>query len=98
MTTLVLEQDPVAVEVTVDETALTVTLQDGRQLLVPLSWYPRLQAGTTTERDAWEILGDGYAVAWPSLDEHIGVEGLLAGRRSAEKPESFGRWLAARRQ
>ncbi len=97
MTTLVLEQDPTAVEITVDETALTVTLQDSRQLRVPLPWYPRLQAGTPAERDTWEILGDGYAVAWPGLDEHIGVEGLLAGRRSAEKPEAFGRWLAARR-
>lgn len=84
MTTLVREQDPSAVEVTVDETALTVTLQDGRQLRVPLSPYPRLQAGTPAERDTWEILGDGYAVAWPGLDEHIGVERLLAGRRSAK--------------
>ena len=96
MTTLVLETDPPATEVRVDDSALTVTLQAGRQLRVPLSWYPRLQAGTPAERDTWELLGDGYALSWPDLDEHIGVEGLLAGRRSAEKPDSFGRWAAAR--
>ena len=96
MTILRLETDLLATEIWVDETALTVTLRDGRQLRVPLSWYPRLQVGTPTECNAWELLGDGYAVFWPALDEHIGVEGLLAGWRSAEKPDSFRRWAAAR--
>ena len=91
-----LETNPLATEIWVDETVLTALLQDGRQIRVPLSWYPRLQAGTPAERDAWELLGDGYALFWPALDEHIGVEGLLAGRRSAEKPDSFGRWAASR--
>lgn len=91
-----LETNPLATEIWVDETVLTALLQDGRQIRVPLSWYPRLQAGTPAERDAWELLGDGYALFWPALDEHIGVEGLLAGRRSAEKPDSLRRWAAAR--
>jgi hypothetical protein len=30
------------------------------------------------------------------LDEQIGIEGLLAGRRSGESQESFQHWLAAR--
>jgi hypothetical protein len=42
------------------------------------------------------LLGDGYVVEWPDLDEHIGVEGLLAGRRSGESTASFQRWLASR--
>jgi hypothetical protein len=36
-------------------------------------------------------------VAWPDLDEHIGVEGLLAGRRSGESAASLQRWLSARK-
>lgn len=96
MTTLVLENDPAAADVRLDTDTLTVTLQDGRQLSVPLTWYPRLLAGTEMKRNTWELLGDGYAIMWPSLDEHIGVEGLLAGRRSAEKPKSFNKWLANR--
>lgn len=97
MTTLVLESDPAAADVRMDTQTLTVTLQDERQISVPLSWYPRLLAGTEAERNHWELLGDGYAIMWPDLDEHIGVEGLLAGRRSAEKPDSLERWLATRR-
>ena len=46
MTTLVLETDPVAVDVAVSETALVVHLADGRSLSVPLAWYPRLAHGT----------------------------------------------------
>lgn len=89
-----LENDPAAADVRVDTDTLTVMLQDGRQLSVPLTWYPRLLAGTEAERNTWELLDDGYAFMWPSLDEHIGVEGLSAGRRSTEKPASLERWLA----
>ena len=96
MTTLVLEQDPVAVEVKITADQLVVELADGRYLSVPLNWYPRLQHGTEKERQHWQLLGDGYAIEWPDLDEHIGIEGLLAGRRSGENAASIERWLAAR--
>lgn len=96
MTTLVLETAPVAVHVTITDDKLIIDLADGRSLLVPLAWYPRLLHGTLPERHHWQLLGDGYAIEWPDLDEHIGIEGLLAGRRSGESPQSFARWLASR--
>jgi hypothetical protein len=39
---------------------------------------------------------NGYAIEWLDLDEHIGIEGLLAGKCSGESHQSFARWLAAR--
>ncbi|MGA1623656.1 MAG: hypothetical protein ACO36E_13165, partial [Synechocystis sp.] len=33
---------------------------------------------------------------WVDLDEHIGIEGLLAGRKSGESRQSFERWLFTR--
>ena len=96
MTTLVLETDPVAVQVTVTDEKLLVELADGRTLTVPLAWYPRLAHGTPAERQNVQILGEGYAIEWPDLDEHIGIEGLFAGRRSGESEKSIARWLAAR--
>jgi hypothetical protein len=98
MSTLVLEQDPIAVKVVVGDDRLTVDLADGRTLSVPLSWYPRLHHGSSEERSNWQLLGDGYAIEWPDLDEHIGVEGLLAGRRSGESPRSLERWLSSRQK
>ena len=96
MTTLVLEADPVAVDVTVTQDRLLVSLGDGRTLGIPLTWYPRLLHATLAERANWRLLGDGYAIEWPDLDEHIGVEGLLAGRRSGESVRSFQQWLHTR--
>ena len=97
MTTLVLEKEPIAVRVKVGQGCLTVELADGRSVVVPLAWYPRLAQGSAAERRNWQLLGNGYAIEWPDLDEHIGVEGLLAGRRSGESPISLKRWLASRR-
>jgi hypothetical protein len=97
MSTLALEKEPIAVKVGVTEDSLTVNLSDGRRILVPLAWYPRLLNASPVERQNWQLLGDGYAIEWPDLDEHIGIEGLLAGRPSGESPQSLSRWLASRR-
>jgi hypothetical protein len=96
MTTLTLETEPLAAQVRVTEEKLIVDLVDGRSLSVPLSWYPRLLHASQKERQNWQLLGDGYAIEWVDLDEHIGVEGLLAGRHSGESCDSFERWLGAR--
>jgi hypothetical protein len=93
---LVLETEPTVAAVTTTDEKLIVDLADGRSLVIPLDWYPRLQHGSPAERQNWHLLGDGYAIEWPDLDEHIGVEGLLAGRRSSESRQSLERWLAGR--
>ena len=96
MTTLILETEPLATQIEVTDEKLIVNLADGRSLIIPLSWYPRLLHATKEERENWEILGDGYAIAWDDLDEHIGIEGLLAGKSSGESDRSFERWLTLR--
>lgn len=96
MSTLALEAEPAAAGVHVSDEWLTVDLADGRVLRVPLGWYPRLAEATAAERGDWRLLGGGYAVEWPALDEHIGVEGLLAGRRSGESAASLARWRQSR--
>ena len=97
MSTLLLEVEPTAVEAVVTEDDLTVYLADGRRIAVPLAWYPRLLHASAVERQHWQLLGEGYAIEWPDLDEHIGIEGLLAGRPSGESPQSLKRWLESRR-
>jgi hypothetical protein len=96
MTTSVLKAEPVAIGIQVSDEWLSVDLKDGRTLRVPLDWYPRLLHATVQERANWHLLGGGYAVEWPDLDEHIGIEGLLAGNRSGESDRSFQRWLQGR--
>ncbi len=96
MSTLTLETEPLAVDVEVTEEDLIVRLLDGRRIAVPLAWYPRLLYATPAERQRWQLLGGGYAIEWPDIDEHIGVEGILAGRPSGESTKSLRRWLASR--
>jgi len=82
--------------VTVTDDTLSVDLEDGRTIAVPSVWYPRLAYGTPEERTNFQISGAGYGIHWPDLDEDIGVEGLMIGRRSTESPNSFQRWLQRR--
>lgn len=92
-----LETEPAAIQVTMTDEKLIVDLADGRSIVVPLAWYPRLMYGSPQERQNWQLLGEGYAIEWPDLDEHIGIEGLVAGKRSGESKKSLERWLATRR-
>ena len=91
-------KEPRARSVGVNEESLTVELTDGRTLIVPLVWFPRLWHGTAEERKNFEVFGDGTYIHWPDLDEDLTVAGLLAGLPSSEAPQSVKRWLEARRQ
>ena len=61
-----------------DET-LSVHLVDGRTITVPLVWYPRLLQATPAQRASCEIVGAGYGIHWPDVDEDLSTEGLLRG-------------------
>lgn len=58
---------------------LSVDLVDGRTITVPLVWYPRLLQATATQRANWAIVGAGYGIHWPDVDEDLSSEGLLRG-------------------
>lgn len=90
-------QEARAQAVHVTEDSLTVDLVDGRTVIVPLVWFPRLWHGSPQERARMEIIGDGAYIHWPDLDEDLTVASFLVGRRSGESPKSLKRWLAARK-
>ena len=70
MNTLEIEiQEARAQAVRVDENSLIVDLTDGRTIITPLTWYPRLMYGTVKERANFEIIGDGRYIHWLDLDE-----------------------------
>ena len=57
--------------------AFVVHLEDGRSLTVPLEWFPRLRDATVKQRRRWRLIGPGFGIHWPDIDEHISVAGLL---------------------
>jgi len=82
MSTLVVEIDPRAMDVAVNDDELTVHLVDGRRISAPLVWYPRLLHATAAQRDDWELLGEGEGIHWPQIDEDLSVSGILRGTRA----------------
>jgi hypothetical protein len=46
---------------------------------VPLAWSWRLSEATPAQRANWRIIGDGYGVHWPDVDEDISADGMLNG-------------------
>ncbi len=87
---------PFAVGVFATEDTLTVDLSDGRTISVPLGWYPRLEQAHPGERMNWRFIGKGQGIHWEDLDEDISVEGLLAGKPSAESQTSLKKWIQGR--
>lgn len=77
MTFSSIDVQPLAVDVSCNADKLQVALADGREISVPLEWYPRLLDATPKERNDWQLLGGGLGIHWESLDEDVTVESLL---------------------
>jgi Protein of unknown function (DUF2442) len=68
------------------EDTLAVDLMDGRTIIVPLVWYPRLLDAAPEQRRNWKLSGAGYGLHWPDIDEDLSTEGLLRGAPAAPEP------------
>jgi hypothetical protein len=71
------EIQALAVDVSCSNEALHVALADGREISVPLEWYPRLLDATPKDRNNWTLIGGGLGIHWEDLDEDVTVESLL---------------------
>ena len=74
-----------------DESMMWVSLADGRQLGVPLAYFPRLLRATAQQRESFVISGGGTGLHWDELDEDISVPALLAAKGDL----TAGRQMAA---
>ena len=63
---------------------LTVDLEDGRTITVPLAWYPRLLRASPSQRANWQITGGGFGIHWPEVEEDLSTQGLLRGARAPQ--------------
>ena len=75
-------------DVKLTEDELSVTLMDGRVISVPLVWYPRLLDASEAQRENWRIVGGGYGIHWPDVDEDLSTEGLLRGAPAPRQPSA----------
>jgi phosphosulfolactate phosphohydrolase-like enzyme len=81
MPTSVASSEAVVIDVSCSKDALTVVLDDGRTVSVPLVWFPRLLNATDKQRKEWEFIGGGIGIHWEEIDEDISVASLLSPER-----------------
>ena len=77
MNTLVSE--PLARTIRFEPDTMWVDLADGRQLGVPLAYFPRLLHASPADLNKYTISGGGTGLHWDDLDEDISVSALLLG-------------------
>ncbi|MCP4344709.1 MAG: DUF2442 domain-containing protein [Desulfobacterales bacterium] len=70
---------PLAKKIIFDADNMQVELADGRQLSVPLAYFPRLLNATQPQLENYIISGGGTGLHWNELDEDISVKSLLLG-------------------
>ena len=61
-----------------DADMMHVLLADGREISVPLEWFPKLRNAKKKQLENWRLIGGGVGIHWNDLDEDISVAGLLA--------------------
>ena len=77
MSILVFRKSTNATNIWFDDLKMYISLEDGRELSIPIDWFPSLRDATTKQRDNWRLIGDGEGIHWEDLDEDILVENLL---------------------
>jgi hypothetical protein len=84
----------------IEDDMLSVHLVDGRIVLAPLEWYPRLLNASNQERQDWRVFEDSDErdiIFWEGIDELVPAIALLTGAPSRESTRSFEKWLADRK-
>jgi len=66
-----------ALDVHFTEVAMLVSLSDGREISVPMEWFPRLRDATPEQSDKWRFIARGVGIHWEEVDEDIAVTALL---------------------
>jgi len=69
--------EPMAKDVWFDSDMMHVRLLDGREISIPLEWFPKLRDANDEQRKKWSLIGRGIGLHWEELDEDISVASLL---------------------
>ncbi len=73
--------DASATKIWFDNENMWIALADGRQLSVPLIYFPRLLNATSEQRNNFELSGGGTGIHWDEIDENISVSCLILGNK-----------------
>ena len=77
MSILTINKAKNAIDIAFENSKMIVFLEDGRELSIPLEWFPRLRKATAEQLSKWRLIGKGEGIHWSEIDEDISVENLL---------------------
>ena len=78
MNTFAVKMEPKIIDLSFSADSIRVVLADGREVLVPLEWFPRLRDASDVQRKNWRFIGRGIGIHWEEIDEDISVKSLLS--------------------
>ncbi len=76
---------PLARNIRFTDRMMVILLDDGRELAVPLEWFPKLHNAGDADRNNWRLIGNGIGIHWEVLDEDLSVERLLVDGKPVSK-------------
>ena len=80
MSTLVTKiSEAMASDIWFDSDMMHIRLLDGREISVPIEWFPKLRDATEEQRKKWRLIGRGVGIHWEEIDEDISISALLKG-------------------
>ena len=85
---ITLVSEPLAKSLRFDTNTMWISLADGRQLGVPLAYFPRLLKASEEQLQHYTISGGGTGLHWEELDEDISVPALLMGVGDRTRPKT----------
>jgi hypothetical protein len=77
MSILTINKSHNASDVSFSESKMILSIEDGREISIPLEWFPKLRNASSEELNNWRFIGNGEGIHWEDLDEDISVERLL---------------------
>ena len=77
-----------ASQLSFDADSMRVEFTDGRSLIIPLVYFPRLLNATPSQREHYIISGGGTGLHWEEINEDLLVKNLLLGIFDQNLPNS----------
>lgn len=70
---------PEIIDLKILKDSISARMSDGREMSVPIAWFPRLAGAKKSHLKNFEISPGGYGVHWPDIDEDISIKAFVDG-------------------
>lgn len=78
MSTLTNLKSNQAVDLSFSNGKMTIFMEDGREIGIPIEWFPRLREATKEQLEKWRFIGNGEGIHWEDLDEDLLVSEIIS--------------------